>query len=668
MTSVKTFAWLTLLFPLAGCIVNALGYRVLRGRAPGYVGTGVLFASFACAVLMLFALQDLGEEERHVRAVAWDYMATVGFDGQLTLLIDPLSTFMAVTISGVSALIHLYSVAYMGGDRGYARFFSYLNFFVFSMLLLILAGNFLVLIVGWAFVGAASYLLISFWFRRETATAAGIKAFVINVLGDVGLVLGTFFIFKGTGSLDYLATFERVGEVSSGDLTAGCILLLLGAFAKSAQIPLHTWLADAMEGPTPVSALIHAATMVTAGVYLIARMWPLFEEAPSAAAVGAIIGCATLFISATIGLVVTDLKRIIAYSTMSQIGYMVMAVSSGAYVAGIFHFYTHAFFKALLFMAAGSVIAAMAGVQDIDRMRGFRVAMPFTFGCFAIGGLSLAGVPPFAGFFSKDEVLAYVADRGDWHVALVVVGYLTAFITAVYTFRLIFRVFFGEPSPEARELEQGHLHHADVPRNPMTGEEEDTDVGFPGPEHHIAERAPAMRIAMGVLALAAIGAGWLQVPNVSHALESFLHPTFAESRYFEELHPSDALTFGGMALGALAGIGGIAVAYLIWLRRPEIAPRVRERFAALHTLFVNKWYADELLDRLFVRPAAWFGRFAQHTFERLVVDGLFVGGPVGLVRAGSAAVRSRQSGFLRAYAALMVVGLAGVVLWLLLRS
>ena len=670
MTSVKTFAWLTLLFPLAGCIVNALGYRVLRGKLPGVVGTAALLGSFVSAILMLLALQDLAEEERHVVATAWDYMAVGGLDGRIALLIDPLSTFMALTITGVSTLIHLYSVAYMGGDRGYARFFSYLNFFVFSMLLLILAGNFIFLIVGWAFVGAASYLLISYWYRRETATAAGIKAFVINVLGDVGLVLGTFFILRGTAepTLDFLGTFEQAGGIDSGDLTAGCILLLVGAFAKSAQIPLHTWLADAMEGPTPVSALIHAATMVTAGVYLIARMWPLFEQSQSAAAVGAIIGCLTLFVSATIGLVVTDLKRIIAYSTMSQIGYMVMAVSSGAYVAGIFHFYTHAFFKALLFMAAGSVIAAMAGAQNIDKMRGFKKAMPFTFGCFVIGGLSLAGVPPFAGFFSKDEVLAYVADRGDWHVALVVVGYITAFITAFYTFRMIFRVFFGEPSPEARELEEGHLHHADVPRNPVTGEEEDTDVGFPGPEHHIAERELPMRIAMGVLALAAIVAGWIQIPNVTEALDHFLEPTFAESRFHEELHPSDTLTFGGMALGALLSVAGIAAAYVVYMKRPEIAVRMRERFRPLHTLFVNKWYADEAIDRLFVRPAAWTGRFAQSTFERLVVNGLFVGGPVGLVRAGSAAVRSRQSGFLRAYAALMLLGLFGVVLWLLIRS
>src|SRR5687767_3299604 len=336
MTDVKTFAWLTLLLPLAGMLINALGYRVLgRGRLPGYIGTLALAGSFAAAIAMLFALIDLPHEEQHVLAVAWDYASVAvggdqNLDAQISLLVDPLSVFMSLVVSGVSMLIHVYSVAYLDSDRGYTRFFSYLNFFVFSMLLLVLAGNFLLLIVGWAFVGAASYMLISFWYRRTTATGAGIKAFVINVLGDVGLVLGTFFIFRHVGTLDFLGAFEHAREAfepGDGDLTAGCILLLVGAFAKSAQVPLHTWLPDAMEGPTPVSALIHAATMVTAGVYLIARMWPLFEQSESAAAVGAIIGCLTLFVSATIGLVVTDLKRIIAYSTMSQIGYMVMAVS-----------------------------------------------------------------------------------------------------------------------------------------------------------------------------------------------------------------------------------------------------------------------------------------------------------------------------------------------------
>src|ERR671931_2447905 len=380
----QTSAWLILLFPLAGCVVIGLGYRALPARAIGWIGTAAIGAAFVAAVATFIALQDRGEEQRQVVYVAWDYAKTVGVDGKIAILVDPLSVFMALVVTGVSALIHLYSVAYLDSDRGYARFFSYLNFFVFSMLLLVMAGNFFFLIVGWAFVGAASYLLISFWYRRTTATEAGIKAFVINVVGDVGLVLGTYFVFRGVGTLDFLQAFSQVDDAFSHndpDLVAGCLLLLVGAFAKSAQVPLHTWLPDAMEGPTPVSALIHAATMVTAGVYLIARMHPFFEQAPVAADVGAIVGCATLLIAATIGLVVTDLKRVIAYSTMSQIGYMIMAVSSAAYAAGMFHLMTHAFFKALLFMAAGSVIAAMAGIQDLDRMAGFRRAMPFTFGC-----------------------------------------------------------------------------------------------------------------------------------------------------------------------------------------------------------------------------------------------------------------------------------------------
>src|SRR5215207_6484154 len=433
--------WLILLFPLAGSIVLGLGYKVWPGRVAGLVGTLAIAASFAASIVAVVKLGQRGEEEKQVVTVAWDYASSVGVDAQLSLLLDPLSLFMALTVSGVSMLIHLYAVSYMGSDRGYTRFFSYLNFFVFSMLLLVMAGNFVPLIVGWAFVGAASYLLISFWFRRETATRAGIKAFVINVLGDVGLVLGTFFIFRSTGTLNFLDVFAQAPDVfghNDGDLIGGLLLLLVGAFAKYAQVPLHTWLPDAMEGPTPVSALIHAATMVTAGVYLIARMWPLFEITPAAAAVGAGIGALTMFVAATIALTQTDLKRVIAYSTMSQIGYMVMAVSSGAYVAGLFHLMTHAFFKALLFMAAGSVISAMAGVQNLDQMGGFRKAMPFTFGCFIVGGLALAGVPPFSGFFSKDEILAAVGSEGGWHIILAVLGYIVAFMTAIYTFRMIF--------------------------------------------------------------------------------------------------------------------------------------------------------------------------------------------------------------------------------------
>src|SRR5215217_6354806 len=545
----EAWGWIILACPLVGCVVIALGFRAWPGKLAGWLGTLAIAGSFAASIGALLALQWRGHEERQVVAVAWDYANTAGVDAQLSLLLDPLSIFMALVVSGVSTLIHLYSVSYMASDRGYARFFAYLNFFVFSMLLLVLAGNFMILIVGWAFVGAASYLLISFWYRRTTATRAGIKAFVINVVGDVGLVIGTYFIFKGSGSLDFLKTFESVGDDfarNQGELVAGCLGLLVGAFAKSAQVPLHTWLPDAMEGPTPVSALIHAATMVTAGVYLIARMHPLFERAPAAADVGAIIGCLTLLIAASIGLVVTDLKRVIAYSTMSQIGYMVMGVSTAAYAAGMFHLMTHAFFKALLFMAAGSVIAAMAGIQDLDRMRGFRRAMPFTFGCMVVGGLALSGIPPFSGFFSKDEIIALQLARDDWHVVLGVLGYLGSLMTAIYTFRMIFRAFYGEPNEEARELEHGHLYHSEQPTNPMTGDVEDTDVGFPGPEHHIAEREWPMRVAMGLLAIGAVFAGVLQIPKVTEILHDFLQPAFEDSRYFEELEPSGALTWIGL--------------------------------------------------------------------------------------------------------------------------
>ena len=398
--SATSYGWLVLAFPLAGMLIIALGWRVLPGRLPGWIGTGAIFLSFLASIGALVDLQDHPEDERQLVDSAWTYAATGDFIVDLAILVDPLSVFMCLVVSGVSFLIHLYSVAYMGGDRGYARYFAYLNLFVFSMLLLVLAANFVILIIGWAFVGAASYLLISFWYRRETAVAAGIKAFVINVIGDVALVVAAFLILDNVSSLDFLTVFDDAGEAfgqNDGTLVAACLLILVGAFAKSAQLPLHTWLPDAMEGPTPVSALIHAATMVTAGVYLIARMHPLFELAPTAADVGAIVGCATLVFAGTVAVVVTDLKRVIAYSTISQIGYMVMGVSIAAYGAGLFHLMTHAFFKALLFMGAGSVIGAMAGIQDMDRMGGFRRAMPFTFITFTIGALTLAGFPLTAG-------------------------------------------------------------------------------------------------------------------------------------------------------------------------------------------------------------------------------------------------------------------------------
>jgi NADH-quinone oxidoreductase subunit L len=668
--SLQTYGWLVLAFPLGGAVLISLLFKVLPGRLAGVVGTLAIALSFASAIGAFTQLQSLDENARQVVSVGWNYAVTSGVDAKVSILLDPLSVMMMLVVSGVSMLIHLYSVSYMGGDRGYARFFAYLNFFVFSMLLLVEAANFVLLIVGWAFVGAASYFLISFWYRRTTATAAGIKAFVINVAGDVGLVLGTFFIFKHSGTLDFLSTFGSVQQDfgrNEADLVAGCVLLLVGAFAKSAQVPLHTWLPDAMEGPTPVSALIHAATMVTAGVYLIARMHPLFEQAPAAADVGAIIGCLTLLIAATIGLVVTDLKRVIAYSTMSQIGYMIMGVSSAAYTAGMFHLMTHAFFKALLFMAAGSVIAAMAGIQNLDRMSGFRRAMPFTFGCMIVGGLALSGFPPFSGFFSKDEIIAFEFARDDWHIVLGVLGYVGSLLTAIYTFRMIFRAFYGDPNEEARELEHGHLHHAEHPTNPMTGEIEDTDVGFPGPEHHIAEWELPMKIAMGALAVLATVGGVVQIPGVTDWLHNFLEPTFADSRY-EDLEPSGTLTAVGLIVGAVLSVTGIFIAYTLYVRRTEEPARLQARFKALHTFFVNKWYFDEAIDAAFVRPAAWVGRFCSTTFERLVVQGALVGGASGAVGLASAAVRRVQTGYLRYYAALLLMGITGLGAYFLISA
>jgi NADH-quinone oxidoreductase subunit L len=666
---ITTFAWLVLLCPLLGTVLIALGYRSLPGRSAGWIGTLAIFASFAFSVVVFVKLLGHGAHHRQFTSTLWSYDFTAGVDARMQILVDPLSVFMILVVSGVSALIHLYSVSYLFEDRGYRRYFSYLNYFVLSMLLLVLAGNFLVLIIGWAFVGAASYLLISFWYRRTTATRAGLKAFLINVVGDVGLVLGTFFIFKHTGTVDFLKVFHAVPHVfrtDQGDLVTGSILLLLGAFAKSAQVPLHTWLPDAMEGPTPVSALIHAATMVTAGVYLIARMHPLFERAPIAADVGAAVGCATLLIAASIALVQVDIKRVIAYSTMSQIGYMIMGASAGAYAAGLFHLMTHAFFKALLFMAAGSLIGAMAGVQSLDRMSGFRRAVPFTFICFLVGGLALAGLPPFSGWWSKDDILAFLDHRGGGFIVLGVAGYVGAFLTGLYTFRMIFRAFYGTPVPEARELEHGQLAHADPPRNPMTGEEEDTDVGFPGP-HFIAEREWPMKLAMSALAMLALVGGLLQIPGVDHAVDRFLDPSFADSR-FAHVHVGTGPAWVGLVIGAVVAVIGLGVAYRIWIGIPEITGLLRDRFGATYQFLSNKWYFDELIDLVAVRPALWLGGVVGAIFDRTLIGGVITGGPVAVVRAGSAAVRRSETGLVRYYAAAMVICMFGVAVYFLVSS
>jgi NADH-quinone oxidoreductase subunit L len=667
--SSTTWAWLVLLFPLLGSIVIGVGYRVLPRKLAGAIGTLSIALAFGCGIAALLSLLGDDPHSRHHASSLWDYASVAGLDIKLGIFVDPLSIFMVLVVTGVSTLIHLYSFGYMQSDQGYHRFFSYLNFFVFSMLLLVLAGNFVLLIVGWAFVGFASYALISFWYRRETATRAGMKAFVINVVGDIGLVLAAFLIFREVGAFDYGTVFERAPEVFTTNewtITAICLLLLVAAFAKSAQLPLHTWLPDAMEGPTPVSSLIHAATMVTAGVYLIARTHVLFELAPTAADVAAFTGLATLLVAGTMALVMTDLKRAIAYSTMSQIGYMIMGVSIGAYSAGMFHLMTHAFFKALLFMAAGSIIAAMANNQNIDRMSGFGKAMRFTSIAFVCGALALAAFPGTSGFFSKDEILAFAEARGGMYVIFTILGYAGALLTAVYAFRLVFRVLPGRPNAEARELiETGHVAH-EAPTNPATGEPEDTDVGFPGSEHHIAEQTWSMRAAMGVLAVLALVGGLVQIPGVVHVISDFLEPVF-EASHLGHIHPSAAAEWRGLALGAAISLLGIAIAYFFYVAKPERPRALEARLRPLHTLFANKWYFDELIDVLVVRPALAIGRFADRVFERFVVDGL-VSGTAETVRGAGGVVRAVQSGFVRSYALFLIAGFAGLALYFLLAS
>jgi NADH-quinone oxidoreductase subunit L len=667
--SATTWAWLVLLLPLLGSIVISLGFRAIPARVAGIVGTVAIGLASLCAIAALINLLGDQPDARHHASSLWDYASAAGLDIKLGIYVDQLSVFMILVVTGVSTLIHLYSFGYMKSDEGYHRFFSYLNFFVFSMLLLVLAGNFVLLIVGWAFVGFASYALISFWYRRATATKAGMKAFVINVVGDIGLVLAAFLIFREFGSFDYGFVFAQAPEVfhrGEWTVTAICLLLLAGAFAKSAQIPFHTWLPDAMEGPTPVSSLIHAATMVTAGVYLIARTHILFYLAPTAADIGAFVGLATLLIAGTIAIAMTDLKRAIAYSTMSQIGYMIMGVSIGAYAQGLFHLMTHAFFKALLFMAAGSIISAMANRQDIDRMSGFWKAMRFTSLMLLVGGLALAAFPLTSGFFSKDSILAYAEARGGMYTWMAIGGYVGAFLTALYTFRLIFRVLPGKPCEEAQHLiDTGELYHGPA-INPANEELEDADVGFPGAHHHIAEQSWPMAVAMALLGFGALFAGLIQVPGVDNVLFGFLDPTFADSP-LSAIHPTVGTEWRGLAIGGAISLLGIATAWLLWARRPQLPALFRARLRPVYLLAVNKWYFDEAIDFLIVRPALAIGRFADRTFERLVVDGL-VSGAKETVGGAGGFVRIVQSGFVRSYALLLLTGFAGLALYFLLSS
>ena len=645
MTGMTYGAWLCLLAPLGGTILILLGGMRIPRIAAAWIATTSVFVAFGGAVWAFLGVhsQPAGNHlfdlvggaqvpGRGEITTAWTWLASGHFSVGLQLLVDPLSAVMMLIVSGVGGLIVLYSIGYMDGDEEERRYFAYISFFVFSMLLLVEGGNLLMLLVGWGLVGLSSYLLIGFWHDRPSAVQAAKKAFIMNAFGDATMALAFFILIAHTNSLDFGAAFNTPLSGTATNFVA--LGLLGGAIAKSAQIPLQTWLPDAMEGPTPVSALIHAATMVTAGVYLIARTYPLFEHARTIQLLAAGTGALTLLVAGLIALVQTDIKKVIAYSTMSQIGYMFVGVGVGAYSNGIFHLLTHAFFKALLFMTAGLVIHAIANEQDIRKLRGVGRLMPFTKWCFLVGALALVGIPPFSGFFSKDPIVASAAALGTWYGWIFwVCGVAGAFLTGLYTFRLWYLVFPGEPSPFVRE----HYH-----------------------DHHGREGAWTMLVPVGILALLATFAGWLQWTPRWDPLTRWLAPS---APTLAAAVPTDTQEYFTSAAVVIAGAVGIAVAWAIYSERRIAIPAAPFWRRTLE----NKFYFDWLYDRIFYAPAVATATFLRREFEEPVV--LQTGPDVGdTTLATGSLVRRLQTGLLRTYALFLAAGAAIVVLAFLIAK
>ncbi|MFQ5520181.1 MAG: NADH-quinone oxidoreductase subunit L [Candidatus Methylomirabilia bacterium] len=623
-----TLVWLIPLFALLGALVNALFGRFIAARAHWVavpaVGLSFLFAGLAFARVL---------DGETYKGDLFSWIVAGSFETSVTAQVDELSAVMLLVVTGVSFLIHLYSAGYMRGDPGYARYFAYLNLFVFSMVMLVLAGNFLLLYVFWEAVGLCSYLLIGFWYQRRAAAAAGMKAFVVNRVGDFGFGLGIMLLWVTMGTLDYGEVFAKAGSLSPSTATLISLLLFMGACGKSAQLPLHTWLPDAMEGPTPVSALIHAATMVTAGVYMVARTHALYEASGVALLVVAWVGGLTVLFAASIGLAQTDIKRVLAYSTISQLGFMFVAVGVGAYAAGIFHLVTHAFFKALLFLGAGSVIHALGGEQDLRRMGGLAPRLPLTTVTFLFGAAGLSGIPLLSGFFSKDEILAAAYHAGyPWLWALMLLG---ALMTAVYTFRLVFLAFFGGPRMSV-----------EVAR-------------------HIHESPPVMTVPLGVLAVLTIVTGLaVGIPMAQGTVFArFLASVFP-------LHGEPAGTgVSSFALQLLSGIVAVTGVLLAWLvygtRRVRVetigSPRNR-----LHAWLLNKWYVDELYEASVVRPVLAAASFCARAFDLGFIDGVVNG--VGRAVTGWAdRLRQVQTGYVMNYALTMLLGAVAIIGFLLAR-
>jgi NADH-quinone oxidoreductase subunit L len=630
------------LLPFLGFLINGLlkdrlSKNTVIGLAVGSVGL-----SFVVSLFLFFRLIGLDAEQRTIQQVLFSWIPVGGLQLDFAYLLDPLSAVMILVVSGVGFLIHVYSIGYMAHDPGIKRFFIYLNLFMFSMLTLVLANNLILLFIGWEGVGLCSYLLIGFWFDKKSAADAGKKAFIVNRVGDFGFLIGSFILFWSAGSLQFTDLMHKAPEVfavGGGLVTAATMCLFFGATGKSAQIPLYIWLPDAMEGPTPVSALIHAATMVTAGVYMLVRLNFLFVLAPTTMLVVAIVGCATAFFAATIGLAQNDIKRVLAYSTVSQLGYMMMACGVAAFSAGIFHLMTHAFFKALLFLGSGSVIHAMSGEQDMRKMGGLRSHLPVTYKTFLMGTLAIAGIPLFSGFFSKDEILWQAFSSGYGHPIFWLMGLITAAMTAFYMFRLLYLTFYG-------------------------GERYDQHVAS-----HLHESPKVMTMPLVILAVLSVIGGWIGIP---HALgggawfEKFLEPVMVHAPKMEAAEAGAGVEYGLMALTIALVLFAIYMAYVLYNKNIAKAGSLRESLAGVHKTLINKYWVDEFYGAVIVRPVVNGSIFLWKIFDVLIIDGIANGLAI-ITQDMSLTIRRMQTGQLRSYLAIFLLGVIAIIAFLVVR-
>ncbi|NBO49027.1 MAG: NADH-quinone oxidoreductase subunit L [Chitinophagia bacterium] len=618
------FGYLIPLLPLIGFLINGLGRNFLSKRLVGIIGSGVLVLSF---VLSLFIFNEVTASGFTSQVVyLFDFIKTAGLDIPFAFQFDQLSALFLLVITGIGSLIHIYSTAYMHeeSEAHYARYFAYLNLFVFFMLILVLGSSYVTMFIGWEGVGLSSYLLIGFWFTNNNYNNAAKKAFVMNRIGDLGFLLAIFWMLSQFGVITYTGVFEKATTASVSVITGITLLLFVGAMGKSAQIPLYTWLPDAMAGPTPVSALIHAATMVTAGIYMIARSNVLYSLAPISQNLVAIIGVSTALLAATIALKQNDIKKVLAYSTVSQLGLMFLALGVGAYTAGVFHVMTHAFFKALLFLGAGSVIHAMHHEQDIYKMGGLRKKLPITHFTFLIGCLAIAGIPPFAGFFSKDEILTAALEK---NIIYYVLGVITSLMTAFYMFRMYFLTFHGNFR------------------------------GTDDQQHHLHESPAAMTFPLVVLALLSIVGGWVGIPAVfmenAHRLSNYLSPVFAASHH-ETAHQSISHS---MELAMMAGVVAL-IAISIFAAKTMFAKEglSEEKSSGFGKLLENKWYVDEIYDTIIVQPINHLSSFSSRIIDNKIIDGT-VNGVGKILQFSARQFRLLQSGQVGSYVLIMVVSI-----------